>query len=73
MSLTRLDKQGLTPSEAAPSKRRCLPQVKLLRGSRDIMRYALRQARAVPSNVAGTRTISPFPMWVGGDGDYSWL
>ena len=24
------------------------------------MRYALRQARAVPSNVAGTRTIGPF-------------
>ena len=72
MSLAHLGKQGQTPSEAAPSKRRCLSQVKL-KATPGIEGCALRQVRAVPSKAAGT-TIGQLALCPGGgDGSNSWL
>jgi hypothetical protein len=67
-----LGKQGQTPSEAAPSKRRCLSQVKL-KATPGIEGCALSQARAVPPNVVDT-TIGQLALCPGGgDGGNSWL
>jgi hypothetical protein len=57
MSLTHLGKQGQTPSEAAPSKRRCLSQVKLLRDRGICTSPSAR--RAVERSGYYSRVISP--------------
>jgi hypothetical protein len=57
-------------SGAAPSKRRCLSQVKL-KATSGIEGCAHRQARAVTSNAAGT-TIGQLAICPGGGGN-SWL